>query len=167
MTNNCEYIETFGRVETKQEEVNSLYAGKYRGALKKSKVSKVMFEMALVNNEIDELESSTDFDNITEKQKKVVLAEVKKLDAKKSKLEKQYQDLGQDENEIVLMEAANDIMILGSLIGNFLEAGYLKKDGTEIKPTIEAVQSFPQKMKTKLLENAIALYKVDSAESGN
>ncbi len=65
------------------------------------------------------------------------------------------------------MEAANDVMILGSLIGNFLDSGYIKKDNKEIEPTIEIVKSFPQKMKVKLLENAISLYKIDEAEAGN
>jgi len=167
MTNNCEYVENFGRVETKQEEINSLYAGKYRSALKKSKVSKVMYDIALVDNEIDELDKSIDYDKITAKEKKVVVSKLEKLQLKKDKSEKEYNKLSETESEIVLMEEANDIMILGSLIGNFIESGYIKKDGKEIIPTLETVQSFPQNMKTKLLENAIALYKVSGAELGN
>lgn len=167
MTNNCEYIENFGRVETKQEEINSLYAGKYRGALKKSKVSKVMYDIALVDNEINELDESIDYEKVSDKQKKAVVGKLEKLALKKAKIEKEYDRLSNDESEIVLMEEANDIMILGSLIGNFMESGYIKKDGKEIVPTLEIVQTFKQSMKTKLLENAIALYRVSGEESGN
>lgn len=167
MSNNTEYVENFGRVETKQEEINSLYAGKYRTALKKSKVSKVMYEIALVDNEIKELDESIDYEKVTAKEKKEIVAKVKKLDEKKSKLEKEYNKLSQEDEEITAMENANDIMILGSLIGNFLESGYIKKDGKDVEPTLDIVQNFPQKMKQKLLENAISLYKVDEAESGN
>jgi len=167
MTNNTEYVEDFGRVQTKQEEINSLYAGKYRAALKKSKVSKVMYEIALVDNEIDELDNSIDYDKVTAKEKKTIVSKVEKLAAKKEKLEKEYNKLSTEEGEISIMESANDIMILGSLVGNFIESGYIKKDGKNIDPTLEIVQGFTQKTKAKLLENAIKLYTVDDAESGN
>ena len=92
----------------------------------------------------------------TEKEKKA-------LQAKISKLESSI-DFSLTSR---IMNEANDILILGTLKGNYFEKGYFKCDGKEIDFTAEVLEEMPPEIYRMLLKNAEELIEIKEAEEKN
>lgn len=115
--------------------------------------------LAAIGNDTKVMEIATidkEIENTTGKKKTELEEKRKKLEA----------DVDFSEPNRV-MQATNRALLIGSIKGNFFEAGYFRVGGKDIDITDENISMLPNAVYNELLKNAEKLIEISEAEEKN
>lgn len=145
MSNENEFIVKGKNFEIKQVEPARSYVNIYVSFITKLANNKNVMNMALLEEQKKEADEET----------------IKEIDEKISSLSSSLGD--ESEN----MNNAFNALVLGSIKGSFLEAGYFRKDGIEVDVDEKLILSLPPALYEVLKDNAQKLIEITEAIEKN